>query len=107
CAYANQREKRGKRDGSSSSGSNRADGPAACRTRELERVDGRAASAGGVAVRHHMNGNIRLLPPLRRHAGPNLGNERALETVSGLDRPAADNQGVRIEGVHHLVEEQT
>src|SRR5690349_5360248 len=75
--------------------------------REFQRFDRGAAGAGGVAVGHDVNRNRRLLDALGGHALADLVEEPLLEFLAGFDRAAADNQRVGVEGVDHLVEEET
>src|ERR1035438_1599995 len=73
--------------------------------RELQRFDGCAARARGIAVGHDVDRDIRLFLALRRHARVNLGGEPALELLARFDGASADHQGIGVEGVDHFVEE--
>src|SRR5208283_5057965 len=75
--------------------------------REFEGFDGGAASTSSIAVGHHVDRDPRLLFALRGHARTNLVDKPALKFLRSLNRSSADNQRIGIEGVHHLVEEQS
>ena len=74
---------------------------------ELQGFDGGASGAGGVAVRHHVDGNAGLLLALGGHGGADLCDKPILELLAGFEGASADDEGVGVEGVHHLVEEET
>src|ERR1035437_4196209 len=74
---------------------------------ELEGLDGRAARPGSIAVGHNMNRNPRLLRALARHAATSFPEKPALKVGAGFNGATADDQDIGIEGVYHLVEEQT
>src|SRR5258706_9866696 len=71
----------------------------------LKRLNGGAARSGGISIGHHMNRNVHLLLALDRHARANLVQEPALEFLAGFECASADNQGIGVEDIHHLVEE--
>src|SRR5579884_3553767 len=73
----------------------------------FQRLDSRAARAGGVAVGHDLNRYIGLLLALLRHAIANLIDKPALEFFTGFDGAAADDQRVGIEGIDHFIEQQS
>src|SRR6185369_11842469 len=76
-------------------------------TQKFQSFNRRAASTGGVPVRHHVNWNINLLFALNRHTCPNLIHEPAPEFFFGLQRPATHHEHIRVENIHHLIKEQT
>ena len=53
-----------------------------------------------------MNGKFGLFFALSWHAGANLRNEPALEFLAGFQNSTADDQGIRIKGIDHFVEEE-
>src|SRR5690606_33274893 len=67
--------------------------------REPQRLQRRAAGAGRVAVRHHVNRDARLFLALDRHAGADLADEPLLEFRARFERAATDDERVGIEGV--------
>src|SRR5689334_14023282 len=73
---------------------------------KLERFDCGAPSSGSVAVGHHIDWDTGLLLTLGRHAGVNLVNEPGLKFFAGLESATADDQRIRIKGIHHLIEEK-
>jgi hypothetical protein len=54
-----------------------------------------------------MNGNVGLLLPLSRHSNPDLCQEPVLEWLTSFKDTAADDQGIRVEGIHHFVEKKS
>src|SRR4051812_2146910 len=73
---------------------------------ELERVYGCAAGAGGVSVGHDDYGDVGLFLALQGHAVADFFDEPALEIRAGFDGSSADNEGVGVEDVDHLIEEE-
>src|SRR5690242_5469377 len=73
---------------------------------ELQRLNCCAASACGVAIRHDVNGNVRLLFALAGHSRTNLIEEPVLKLFSGFKRASADDQSVGVKCVDHGIEEQ-
>src|SRR6516225_5405844 len=74
---------------------------------QLERADCGAKCTGAVAIRNHVDRNAGLLFALNRHAGTDLVDEPLPELVCRFEHASADDQRIGIEGVDHLVEEET
>src|SRR4051794_2012876 len=53
---------------------------------ERQRLNGSAARSRGVAVRHHVDRNVRLFLALSGHPVASLGDEPALEVLARLER---------------------
>src|ERR1039457_5978674 len=66
-----------------------------------------ATSARGVAIWHHVNRDVGLLFSLGSHSDANLIHEPALKFWARLYYTAANDQGVRVEGVDHLIKKQS
>ena len=73
---------------------------------QAQRFDRCSPGAGGIAVRHHVNRNAGLLFALVRHRRANFADEPPLELWARLQRSSADDKSVRIESIHHFIEEQ-
>lgn len=71
-----------------------------------EGFDGGATGTGGVAVGHDVDGDAGLFFALRGHPVANFLNKPTLEARAGFDSAAADDEGVGIEGIDHLVEKE-
>src|ERR1035438_1914853 len=74
---------------------------------KFQRLESCTTSARGVAIRHHVNRDVGLLFSLNPHSDANLIHEPALKFRARFYHAAAHDQGVRVEGVDHLIEKQS
>ena len=74
---------------------------------KLQRFNGRPARSRSVAMGHHENWNIRLLLALVRHARADLFDKPTLELLTCFDSTASHDQSVGVEGIYHLIEEES
>src|SRR5215472_366160 len=76
-------------------------------SRVFQGFDGGSACAGGIPVRHDVDRDVGDFLPLERDAGADFADEPILELLARFDSAAAHDQGVRVEGVDHDVEEES
>ena len=51
--------------------------------------------------------DVGLLGPLGRHPDADFCQEPSLEFKTGFQDTATDDQGIRVEGIHHFVEKES
>ena len=66
-----------------------------------------AARAGGISIRHDVDGNVCLLHALGRHAHADLCQKPLLKFLTGFENATTYDQGIGVKGIHHLIEEKS